>query len=330
MRTLLLVPVLLAGGATFSQAPQKLSCQTTTLELFRADADCERGCIATEPGGYCMMGPGAMPTSFTLLCRDQAFALATGHAQGTCRRTADGAECTDPAGGFARALCTYNGGTGSCDQVTGSGSCRRLAFHSPLDVEQTVNVGFLVVDGVYNSELVAPYDVFHHTRFHTDPRPGMEVFTVSPDGKPVTTFEGLVLTPHYGFDDVPRIDVLVVPSAEHSMDTDLENREMMVWVHETGKSARYVVSLCDGAFVLAAAELLNGLRATTFPGDQDRFAETFPRVRLERGVSYVHDGSMITAEGGAKSYDPAMYLVDHLYGEEVAKKVGRGLVIDWP
>ena len=46
--------------------------------------------------------------------------------------------------------------------------------------EAPLQVGFLMVDGVYNSELMAPYDIFHHTVFHT--KPGMEVFTVSPDG----------------------------------------------------------------------------------------------------------------------------------------------------
>jgi transcriptional regulator GlxA family with amidase domain len=88
--------------------------------------------------------------------------------------------------------------------------------------------------------------------------------------------------------------------------------------------------LCDGAFVLAAAGLLEGRECTTFPGDQDSFAERFPGLELQRGVSFVHDGPALTSEGGAKSYDVAMYLVDHLYGEEVARRVGRGLIIDWP
>jgi transcriptional regulator GlxA family with amidase domain len=167
-----------------------------------------------------------------------------------------------------------------------------------------------------------------HTKFHAEP--WIEVFTVSPMGEPVITFEGLTLTPHYGFDDHPEIDILVVPSAEGSMDADLRNRTMMEWVREVGGKASYVMSLCDGAFVLAEAGLLDGRRSTTFPGDQDRFAETFPELDLVRGVSFVHDGPTLTSQGGARSYDVAMYLVDHLYGEEVARGVGRGLVIDWP
>lgn len=150
---------------------------------------------------------------------------------------------------------------------------------------------------------MAPYDIFQHTIFHTEP--GIEVFTVSPDGAPITTFEGLVLVPHHSFDDAPDIDILVVPSAEGSMSTDLENEVLMAWVRDVGSTADYLVSLCDGAFVLAAAGLLEGRAVTTFPGDQDRFAADFPDLDLRRGVSFVHDGPALTSEGGAKSYDVA-------------------------
>jgi transcriptional regulator GlxA family with amidase domain len=207
---------------------------------------------------------------------------------------------------------------------------QRIAPPADLDLDRPLVAGFLIVDGVYNSELMAPYDIFHHSPFHTKPLPGIEVFTVSPDGEPITTFEGLVIDPHHGFDDAPPIDILVVPSAEGSMDADLENEAMMAWVAEVGAAADFVVSLCDGGFVLAAAGLLDGRTVTTFPGDQDRFAEMFPALDLRREPSFVHDGPALTSQGGAKSYDVAMYLVDHLYGEDVARRVGRGLIIAWP
>ncbi len=201
---------------------------------------------------------------------------------------------------------------------------------SDVDISRPLRAGFLIVDGVYNSELVAPYDIFHHTPFHTSPNPGIEVFTVSPDGSPVTTFEGLVINAHHSFATAPEIDILVVPSAEHSMSTDLDNQEMMSWVASVGAKADLVLSLCDGAFVLAAAGLLDGRAVTTFPGDQDRFGELFPALDLRRKTGFVHDGQAVTSEGGAKSYDPALYIVDHLYGEKVATGVAGGLVITWP
>jgi transcriptional regulator GlxA family with amidase domain len=204
----------------------------------------------------------------------------------------------------------------------------RVPPPADLPRDRPLRAGFLVIDGVYGTELVAPYDVLQHTVFHT--RPGVEVFTVSPDGGTVRTFEGLELDARYSFADAPAIDILVVPSAEHNMDSDLGNDTLIAWLTKVGAKARYVVSLCDGAFLLAKAGLLEGRLSTTFPGDQDRFAQMFPKLELRRNVSFVHDGHAITSVGGARSFDAALYLVDHLYGEEVARGVAKGLVLSWP
>lgn len=210
----------------------------------------------------------------------------------------------------------------SSDLVPSTGPAVDLPRNRPLQA------GFLVVEGVYNTELMAPYDVFHHAVFHT--RPGIEVFTVSPDGKPLTTFEGIRITPTYSFQNAPAIDILVVPSARGSMDVDLQNRTLIDWVRRAGGQARHVVSLCDGAFVLAQAGLLEGVPATTFPDDYERFARTFPNVDLRINVSFVDAGKVLTSQGGARSYDVAMHLVDRLYGTPVAQGIGKGLLIPWP
>ena len=143
------------------------------------------------------------------------------------------------------------------------------------------------------------------------------------------TFEGLVLTPDHSFATAPPIDVLVVPSAEHSMDSDLANERLIRWVGDVGRRARNVISLCDGAFVLAKAGLLDGIEATTFPSDQDRFAEMFPKLKLVRDVSFVDAGHALTSVGGAKSFDVALWWVERTYGAAVARGIGGGLVIDW-
>ncbi len=124
--------------------------------------------------------------------------------------------------------------------------------------------------------------------------------------------------------------MLVVPSAKGSMDEDLENQAMIDWVRQVGGRARHVVSLCDGAFVLAQAGLLDGVAATTFPDDYKRLSQTFPKVDLRINVSFVDAGKVLTSQGGVRSYDVAMHLVDRLYGPEVAKGVGHGLLIPWP
>jgi transcriptional regulator GlxA family with amidase domain len=192
-----------------------------------------------------------------------------------------------------------------------------------------LRAGFLIVDGVYNTELMAPYDVFEHTRHHA-PDGGIEVFTVSPDGEQIVSAEGLRIVPDFSFADAPPIDILVVPSAEGSRDADLENTALVEWVRDRGSRARYVVSLCWGAFVLAEAGLLDGHACTTFPSDYARFASAFPEADLRFNVSFVHDRGRFTSQGGARSYEVAMYVVDHLFGADVAAGVGGGLLIPWP
>jgi transcriptional regulator GlxA family with amidase domain len=198
----------------------------------------------------------------------------------------------------------------------------------PLAPRGPGTVAFLVVDGVYNTELTAPLDIIQHIRFHSQ-EDYPETLLISPDGKPVRTFEGMIVAPDHSFATAPAVDVLVVPSAEHSMDSDLENQAMMDWVRKIGGEAQYVMSLCDGAFVLAAAGLLDGMSATTFPSDQDRFAKAFPDVKLVREVSFVDAGKALTSVGGARSFDVALWWVERLYGGDVARGVARGLVIDW-
>lgn len=197
-------------------------------------------------------------------------------------------------------------------------------------VEGRYNVGFLIMDGVYNTELTAPFDIFQHTRYREGIK-AMNVFLVAKSMEPVTTFEGIRLLPDYSYlsEDVPAIDILVVPSAEHHLDTDLEDKDMIAFVQRTAAEADYITSHCDGAFVLAEAGLLDGKVSTTFPTDVDAMRERYPELDILDGVLFVHDGKYITSAGGAKSFEAALYLSELLYGKEIARQLAQGLVIDW-
>ncbi len=81
------------------------------------------------------------------------------------------------------------------------------------------------------------------------------------------------------------------------------------------------MSLCDGAFILVKAGLLDGQECTTFPGDIDKFKEIYPNLTVSKNVSFVHDGKAMTTDGGEKSYHPVLYLTELLYGKKVAKGV---------
>lgn len=187
---------------------------------------------------------------------------------------------------------------------------------------------FVVAEGVYNSELMAPYDVLQHTVFR-DESDYMQTAIVSPDGGPVVTFEGITVEAHYGFDNAPRADVLVIPSTRGSMEADLANEAYMGWVKKAAAEAEWVITVCDGAFPLAATGALDGRIATTYPGDRERLAEMFPEIDVRHDVRLVVDGKYVTSVGGGMSYEPAFWLVEHLYGEDHVRATARGLVWPW-
>jgi len=192
------------------------------------------------------------------------------------------------------------------------------------------NVAFLIMDGVYNTELTAPYDIFQHTIFREHIK-AMNVFTVADTDSPVRSFEGLRILPDFNYltDSIPKIDILVVPSAEHHLDTDLENVALLTFIQKVDKEALFVTSHCDGAFVLAKAGLLETSVSTTFPSDIEAMRNMFPNLDVRKEILFVHDGKYITSAGGAKTFEAALYLCEYLYGKEVTQSIANGLVIDW-
>jgi len=192
------------------------------------------------------------------------------------------------------------------------------------------NVAFLIMNGTFNTELTAPFDIFQHT-IYRDSIKAMNVFTVANTDDAITTFEGMRILPDYNYisDSLPKIDILVVPSAEHHLDTDLEDEAMISFVQKVDKDAKFVTSHCDGAFVLAKAGVLDNSVSTTFPSDIDKMRAMFPALDIRKEVLFVHDGKYITSSGGAKSFEAALYLCEYLYGKEIAKSLAGGLVIDW-
>jgi transcriptional regulator GlxA family with amidase domain len=200
----------------------------------------------------------------------------------------------------------------------------------PATGQDPYNVAFLIMDGTYNTEFTAPYDIFQHTKYRDSIR-AMNTFTVANTLEPITTFEGLRILPDYDYtrDSLPRIDVLVVPSALHHLDTDLENKALLSFVRKADENALFVTSHCDGAFVLAEAGLLEHSVSTTFPSDIPAYRKRFPQLQVADSVFFVHDGKYITSAGGARSFEAALYLCEYLYGREVAMSLAKGLVLTW-
>ncbi|MCG8607822.1 DJ-1/PfpI family protein [bacterium] len=119
--------------------------------------------------------------------------------------------------------------------------------------KKIINAAFLCVDGVYNSELMAPYDVLQHSIFR-DSTNYIRCFIVTPDGRPFVTFEGIRITPDYSFEDVPKVDILIIPSTKTSMTDDLKNTVLMSWLKNVVKKASHVITVVMAPFHLLQPE----------------------------------------------------------------------------
>jgi transcriptional regulator GlxA family with amidase domain len=186
--------------------------------------------------------------------------------------------------------------------------------------EGAQNVGILLFNDLFITEFVAPFDIYKHVGKK------MNVFTVSQTQDAIRTYEGVRLQADFTFANAPRIDVLVVPSGNGSLTTDLKNVELIDFVRKTASSAQYVTSHCWGAFTLAAAGLLDGREATTFPSAIGKLQRRFPQVKTVKNKRFVEDGNVITSNGGLAAFESALFIVEKLYGTKKAEEVASGLV----
>lgn len=133
------------------------------------------------------------------------------------------------------------------------------------------------------------------------------------------------LEPDHGLDRLPYADTVVVPGwADVDVDPPADLVDAVRTAHQAG--AR-LVSLCTGAFVLAAAGLLDGRRATTHWAHARTLAARHPRVEVDPGVLYVDGGSVLTSAGKAAAMDLCLHLVRTDHGPAVANRIARSLVV---
>jgi transcriptional regulator GlxA family with amidase domain len=193
---------------------------------------------------------------------------------------------------------------------------------------ERLHVGILIFDGVEVLDFAGPFEVFSRTRLtpgvesrRSDESAPFQVFTVARTADPVVATGGLTVVPHHGFADAPRIDLLVVPGGFGTRPL-LHDEEVLDWIRRTAAAARQVTSVCTGALLLAKAGLLEGRRATTHWASLDLLDSLNAGVEVERRSRVVDDG-VITSAGVASGIDMSFYVVETLFGREVADETAR-------
>jgi transcriptional regulator GlxA family with amidase domain len=195
----------------------------------------------------------------------------------------------------------------------------KAANHGPGDPALS-SVAIVVYDGVSLFELGAACDVFGD---HSGGAPLYEV-TVCAARAAVTTDAGLSVQVPAGLDAIGRARTVVVTPT--SLEEQVPAAVLDALREARARGAR-LLSLCTGAFVLAAAGLLDGHTATTHWTECAELARRYPRVRVDPRVLYVDEGDLLTSAGSAASLDLCLHVVRQDFGAEVAARVARELVI---
>jgi transcriptional regulator GlxA family with amidase domain len=178
----------------------------------------------------------------------------------------------------------------------------------------------LALDGVYPFELGMPSRILGAA----DGR--YEVLTCSVDGGPVRTSADFGITVEHGPEVLESADTVVVAAVSPGRVSGYLPDAVAAALARIRPGTR-LVSICTGAFVLAAAGLLDGRRATTHWQVADAFRRMFPRVELDPDVLFVEDGPMLTSAGAASGVDICLHLVRQDHGSELANKVARRCVV---
>ncbi|MEV7197702.1 helix-turn-helix domain-containing protein [Streptomyces sp. NPDC093510] len=192
----------------------------------------------------------------------------------------------------------------------------------------THRVAVLVRDGVLPMELGLVHQLFGGARGPAGERL-YEVRTCAATGPgQIRTDADFPIGAPHGPEALAGADTVIVP-ASHEEDESLTPDGLppsLARALESAGTAR-LASICTGAFVLAAAGLLDGRRATTHWLSTDRFARTFPSVTVDPDVLYVDEGAVLTSAGEAAGVDLCLHMIRRDHGAAVAADVARRTVV---
>ena len=131
----------------------------------------------------------------------------------------------------------------------------------------------------------------------------------------------------YGLTDHPNADILLVPGGQVFGTQD--DPAVQKWLRARAEQAEVVLSVCNGAFILAKSGLLKGLKATTTRPLVDGLANAAPDITVVRDVRYVDNGKIVTSGGLSAGMDAALHVVRRLEGADTAERIAASIEYAW-
>ncbi|WP_407563934.1 GlxA family transcriptional regulator [Streptomyces sp. 184] len=186
-------------------------------------------------------------------------------------------------------------------------------------------VAILALDGVIALDLAIPCGVFGMAGVGRTPYYETRVCTVPGGVATSAVFGAMRLESGWGLDQLADADTVVVPGSDRFLDEPPP--EMLRALRAAAARGARIASICVGSFVLAAAGLLDGRRATTHWEHAAALADRYPQIEVDTSVLYVDDGAILTSAGVASGLDLCLHLVRRDHGAVVAARTSRRMVV---
>ena len=190
-----------------------------------------------------------------------------------------------------------------------------------------MNVAIFIYDGAEVLDFSGPYEVFSTASRVANESEPFRPFLVAETSDPVAARAGFTVVPHYGFDNHPDIDLLVVVGGVH--EPQLGRPQVVEWIAAQSKHAQHVASVCTGAFLLAKAGVIESQRVITHWEDIDDLRRQFPSLDVLEEQRWVDAGSVTTSAGISAGIDMSLHLVRSFADEELAIRTARKMEYDW-
>lgn len=187
-------------------------------------------------------------------------------------------------------------------------------------------VVMLVYPGVMAMDIFGPLEAFATANMIAG-RPLYRLAIAGMSMAPVVTSLGIRITPSVAVADIQEpIDTLLVSGGFGQAEASSDER-LLAWLKTGRRQARRCGSICTGAFVLAAAGLLDGRRATTHWAMAEELGRRYPQVSVEVDRIFVRDGSVYTSAGVTAGIDLALGMIEEDHGRTLALRIARSLVV---
>jgi transcriptional regulator GlxA family with amidase domain len=182
----------------------------------------------------------------------------------------------------------------------------------------------VALDKVVASDLAIPCDLFGRMRL-ADGRPAYRVRVCGLTRNRRVSAGPMWITPSHELTELSHADTIVLPGLSVLSHT-VPERLLIALQRAAARGAR-IISICTGAFILAATGLLDGLRATTHWLAAPELAKRFPNVRVDPSVLYVDEGQILSSAGAAAALDLCLHIIRRDHGARVASDTARMVVM---